>query len=120
MSKVAKMSRTKELPIKPCGHYVLIKPDAVEDTYGDMGIIAGTSNQLSREHVASVRGELVAVGENAWKAFDSGMPWANVGDKVYFKRHVADRIEDKDDIINGKPQDYFLMSDENILAVIGE
>jgi co-chaperonin GroES (HSP10) len=106
-------------PIKPTGHYILIKPEPVErKTAG--GIITGTENQLSREHVASVRGTLVAVGENAWKAFDSGQPWAQIGDTVYFKRHVADRIEDKTDIVEGKPQEYFLMSDENLLAIIEE
>lgn len=120
MNKIAKIEKVKELPIKPCGHYILIKPEPVEESYGEMGIVTGTNNQHSREHVASVRGTLVAVGENAWKAFDSGEPWAEVGDKVYFKRHVADRIEDRTDMVNNKPQEYFLMSDENVLAVIEE
>jgi len=76
-------------------------------------------DMVSRENTAKVRGTIVAVGKNAWKAFDDGEAWAKVGDSVYFKRHVSDRVEDKEDIgEDGKPQAYFLMSDENILAVI--
>ena len=114
----------KKIPIKPCGHYVLVKPDPVE-TVTAGGIITGTKDLHAREEVARVKGTLVAVGQNAWKAFGQGeddgvgKPWAEVGDHVYFKRHVSDRYEDEDDIDQeGKPQAYFLLSDDNILAVI--
>jgi len=118
MSKVAQM-KSKTLPIKPAGHYILIKPDPVE-TMTASGIVTGTQSQHEREHVASIRGTLVGVGSGAWLAFDQGDPWAHVGDHVYFKRHVADRIEDKSDMVDGKPQEYFLMADENLLAVIDD
>jgi len=113
------------LPIKPCGHYVLVKPDPIEKVTAS-GIITGTTDLHSREEVARVKGTLVAVGENAWKAFGQGeddgigKPWAEVGNHVYYKRHVSDRYLDENDYIDGKPQEYFLLSDDNILAVIND
>lgn len=118
MTNPQKILKTEELPIRPCGHYVLVKPDKVELTT-ESGIVIQSKQQAKREHVASVKGTLVAVGEQAWYAFGDE-PWAEVGDKVYFKRHVSDRIEDEKDLVDGQPQEYFLMADENILAVIGE
>ena len=102
--------------IKPTGHYVLVKPDKVEKTT-ESGIIISTDHEAKREYVASVRGVIVAIGSQAWDAFGDEK-WADIGAHVYFKRHVSDRIEDRADIVDGKPQEYFLMTDENILAVI--
>lgn len=108
--------------IKPCGHYVLVKPVRVKKTT-DGGIVL-PENLVKKENVASVKGELVAIGPNAWKAFCQGepdgigKPWAEVGDTVRFKRHVSDRITDENDLDeDGEPQEYFLMTDENILAI---
>lgn len=105
-----------KLPLRPCGHYVLVKPDKFEITT-ESGIVVATKDQAKREEVARVKGTLVAAGETAWDAF-GGDKWAQVGDHVYFKRHVADRYLDEGDIVDGKPQEYFLMADENILGVL--
>ena len=105
-----------KLPVRPTGHYVLVKPDKFEKTTAS-GIVVATDYEVKREEVASVKGTLVAIGPQAWDAF-GGEKWANEGDRVYFKRHVSDRIFDEDDKIDGKPQMYFLMTDENILGVI--
>jgi len=67
-----------------------------------------------------VKGTVVGIGQDAWKAFGSEKPWTEIGKRVYFKRHVADRIENEHEIVDGKPQEYFLMLDENILANIEE
>ena len=103
-------------PIRPCGHYVLVKPDPIEKTTAS-GIITGTADLHKREEVARVKGTLVATGPNAWIDF-GGDQWAEVGDHVYFKRHVSDRYDDENDIVDGKPQQYFLLADENILGII--
>jgi co-chaperonin GroES (HSP10) len=109
----------KKLKIRPTGHHVLVKPEKMKKI--SEGGIFLPEDMVSRENTAKVRGEIVAVGENSWKAFDNGEPWAEVGDKVYFKRHVSDIIEDESDIDeSGDPQKYFLLVDENILAVIEE
>lgn len=106
-----------KLPLRPCGHYVLVKPDPVEKTTQSGIVLYSHENEAKREEVARVKGTLVAAGETAWDAF-GGDKWAQVGDHVYFKRHVSDRFEDENDIVNDKPQVYFLMSDENILGVL--
>lgn len=116
MTQAEKIQSIKPLPMQPCGHYVLVRPDPVETTTAS-GIITGTNHQHEREAVARVKGTLVAVGEQAWQAF-GGDPWAEVGDRVYFKRHVSDRYEDQNDVVDGKPQVYFLMADENVLGVL--
>lgn len=114
-----KITPIKKLSIKPAGHYILIKPDAMEKV--SQGGILLNDDMVNRENTAKVRGTLVAVGKNAWKAYDDGEAWAEVGDKVYFKRHVSDKVEDMTDLDDrGDPQTYFLMSDENLLAVIEE
>lgn len=109
----------KKMKIDVCGHYVLVKPERMEKmTKG--GIYIPDANR-KREDAAATRGHIIGIGINAWKAFDSGEPWAKVGDYVYFKQYVADKIIDDDDLDEaGDPQEYFLMVDENILAVIGE
>lgn len=102
--------------IKPTGHYVLVLPDDVTDTdetYSRAkrsGIILN-EDLLNREQAASVRGTLAAVGPQAWKAFEDGVPWAEIGDKVYFPRHNNHSLKDPD---TGKT--YFLLSDDKILA----
>lgn len=115
MKKMTK--KLKKCRFLPCGHYVIVKPDVIEKV--STGGIILNDDVVNRENTAKVRGTLVAVGENAWKAFDTGQPWAKVGDKVYFKRHVSDKIEDETDLDEqGKPSLLFLLSDDNIMAVI--
>lgn len=109
----------RAVPINPCGPHVLVKPDPVEKKTAS-GIITGTADLHAREEVARVKGTLVAIGQGAWIDYADGEPWAQVGDHVYFKRHVSDRYEDEDDIVDGKPQQYFLLSDLDILGVINE
>ena len=115
---IKKLSIEERLPLKPCGHYVLVKPDPVEQTTAS-GLVVMTKETKKREEVARIEGTLVAVGPQAWVAF-GGEPWAEVGDRVYIKRHVSDIYEDEADYVDDKPQKYFLMADENILAVIEE
>jgi len=106
-----------KLPLRPCGHYVLVKPDPVEKVSEGGIIVHSNKDEVSREEVARVKGTLVAAGETAWDAF-GGDKWAEVGDHVYFKRHVADRYLDENDYVDDKPQVYFLLADENILGVL--
>lgn len=119
MSEPQKVQNIKKLPIEPCGSYVLVKPDKFERET-QSGIVIATEQEAQREDVARVKGTLVAVGPCAWGDYIDGEPWAQVGDHVYYKRHIADMYKDEDDIVDGKPQKYFLMNDLNILAVIND
>lgn len=120
MSEPQKVQNIKKLPIEPCGAYILVKPDKFERKTAS-GLIVATEAEAEREDVARVEGILVAVGPAAWADYIDGEPWAEVGDHIYFKRHIADRYVDKDDLDeNGKPQIYFLMNDLNLLARIND
>lgn len=102
--------------IEPTGHYVLILPDDVTETdetlkgAKEAGIYI-PEDDLKREQAATVRGTIVAIGPQAWLAFEDGTPWASVGDKVYYPRHSNNTLRDPDD---GKL--YFLLTDEKVFA----
>lgn len=100
------------MKIKAVGHYVLIEPDKAEETSAG-GIVI--SLDTTREQAATTQGVIVDVGPNAWKAFDDGEPWAQVGNHVVFAKYAAKEIVDPE-----TEKVYFLMSDENIIAKIGE
>jgi co-chaperonin GroES (HSP10) len=106
------------------GHYVAVKPDLPE-VMSSGGIVLATEydgNERDRAIAAAITGTIVSVGPQAWKAFapdHSGKPWAKVGDKVYYIKHVSKIIEDPDDLdVYGKPSKIFILADENITWVI--
>jgi chaperonin GroES len=96
---------------KPAGHRVLIKPDEIEEV-SKGGIVLHTTNK-DREADAQISGTLVAVGPNAWKAFDDGVPWAKVGDKVLFAKYGGYPLKIKGEM-------YRVMNDEDITAIVQE
>lgn len=96
--------------IKPAGHRVLVKPDAVEEI-SKGGIVLVQNNK--REKEAQITGVIVAIGPNAWKAYDGGEPWAAVGDRVYFAKYGGELIKDGDEELR-------ILNDEDITAVFAE
>lgn len=97
------------MAIVPAGHRVLIKPEIVEEKTSGGIILAQTTKD--REQQATMRGVVVEVGENAWKAFDDGRPWAKVGDKVVFRKYAGEKVPEGDN-------EYRVVNDEDILCVI--
>lgn len=95
--------------IEPAGHRVLILPEVVEEKTQGGIIIAATIQQ--REQQATMRGTIIKVGMNAWKAFDEGEPWAAAGDKVVFRKYAGEIVKDGD-------TEYRVVNDEDIIAVI--
>lgn len=98
----------KTIP-KPAGHRVLVKPDVVEEV-SKGGIIIQHTNK-DRIADAQISGELIAVGPNAWAAFDDGKPWAKPGDRVLFAMHGGYSIK-----VNGEV--FRVMNDEDITAIV--
>ena len=102
--------------MQPKGHYVLIKPDAVEEA-SDGGIILNVDAR--RELAATTRGTVVAIGPTAWMAYDfdkpTWKPWADVGERVVFVRHAATIVIDKE-----SDEEFFIIADENILSSTGD
>lgn len=98
--------------IEPAGHRVIVKPDPLEEiTQG--GIVLAYGEDKKRKESAQHTGILIAIGPNAWKAFDDGIPWAKVGERVYFAKYGGFLIEDEG-------QQYRLLNDEDITAIIRE
>lgn len=97
--------------IVPAGHRVLVKVDESEKVTKGGIIIADSIADKNTE--ANIFGIVVAVGTNAWKAFDGGEPWAAVGDRVAFAKYGGFIIQDPD---NGEK--FRLLNDDDITAVI--
>lgn len=102
----------------PTGFRVLIQPDSIEemdDTYKRakaLGIkIEGST--LTKEQEAISTATIIDIGPSAWKGFDDGQAWANVGDRVVIAKFAGKVVYDND-------IEYRLVNDEDILAVIGE
>jgi chaperonin GroES len=97
--------------IEPAGHRVLILPEVVEEkTQGGIILAAATKE---RDQQATMRGTVVKVGVNAWKAYDDGLPWAAEGDQVIFRKYAGEVVKD-----NGT--EYRVVNDEDIIAVVRE
>lgn len=100
------------MKIEPAGHRVIVKPDPLEEISAG-GIVIAHGADKKRKEQAQQTGVIVAIGPNAWKAFDDGAPWAVVGDRVYFAKYGGHIIEDGD-------EEYRLLNDEDITAIIRE
>jgi chaperonin GroES len=97
--------------IEPAGHRVLVKVEEAETVTKGGIIVASTIADKNTE--ANIFGVIIAIGENAWKAFDGGDPWAQVGDRIAFAKYGGFVIIDPD--TNEK---FRLLNDEDITAVI--
>jgi len=98
--------------IEPAGHRVIVKPDPLEEVSAG-GIVLAHGEDKKRKEQAQHTGILVAIGPNAWKAYDEGIPWAQLGERVYFAKYGGFLIEE-DGI------QYRLLNDEDITAIIRE
>lgn len=97
--------------LEPAGHRVLVEPDKVDErTAGGLYV---PQQVQSNERMAQIFGTVVAVGKNAFKAFDDGHSWCEVGDRVAFAKYGGFVIEDPED-----KKLYRLLNDEDICAVV--
>ena len=100
------------MKIEPAGHRVIVKPDPIEEV-SKGGIIISHGSDKKRVEQAQQKGVIVAVGPTAWKAFDDGLPWAKVGDRVYFAKYGGY-------VFDHEGSEYRLLNDEDITAIIRE
>lgn len=96
----------------PAGYTILIKPDYEKKT--ESGIVLVQNDRMG---VAAVdTGVIVKIGPTAWKAYDTGVAWAKVGDRVGYAKHAGRIVENPDD-----PEDkYVLVADGDIRLVLEE
>jgi co-chaperonin GroES (HSP10) len=99
------------MAIVPCGHMVLVTPDAVDEkTSGGLYLAVETKERRQNEQVI---GTIVRIGINAWRAFDDGIPWAKEGDRVFYARNGGWKITDPD-----TKEQFVLLTDEDICATL--
>ena len=102
----------QQLP-KPVGYRLLIALPTIERSY-ESGILKADST-IHAEHVLSVVGVVIDMGESAYKdetRFPAG-PWCKVGDYVMFRANTGSRFR-----ING--EEFRIMNDDSIEAVVAD
>lgn len=103
-----------EVNIFPKGYRVLVVPDQVEETYGEMKIQVVTDKKIAKASI--IKGTVVAVGELAFKGFKEGSdPWCSVGDRVLYSQYAGKFLEDPI-----TEEEYVILNDEDIIATIRE
>lgn len=99
--------------IHPTGHRVLVRLVQIEEEVTKGGIIIATEGTPQQKRVAQQEAIVVEIGENAWKAFDDGHPWAKCGDRVLIAKYSGeDRIDEETKEI------YRVINDEDIFATL--
>lgn len=103
--------------IEPCGHRVVVKCDALTDVerqemgkYSALkasGFEINSGQDAKRKQSKVHTGVLVAIGRNAWKAFDDGHAWAEVGDRISFATYGGWEFEHEG-------QSYRLLNDDDV------
>lgn len=99
--------------IHPVGHRLLVKVDEA-NLETDWGFEIVSDKKL--ENAYQIIGTLVAIGDQAWKAFGpnfTGEPWAKVGDRVMFAEYAGKTVIDPE-----TEEMYKLMNDEDITAIV--
>ena len=99
------------MTLEVVGHRVLIKPESFA-TKTDWDFQLDVGEGFQREKAATVVGTIVGVGDTAWLDF-SGLPWAKVGDKVYYAKYSGKVVKEGD-------EEYVIVNDEDIQAIIHE
>jgi|TARA_R110000824_G_scaffold22111_4_gene81495 co-chaperonin GroES (HSP10) len=102
-----------QLPV-PVGYRVLIALPQVEETFDGTNLLK-TDTQRNQEHVMSIIGLVVDMGDQAYsdaERFPTG-PWCKQGDYVMFRANSGTRFR-----VDGL--EYRLMNDDSIEAVVAD
>lgn len=99
-----------EYRVRPLGHRVLVKPDEVKSRTAGGLFLPDTVREMEKQGTAL--GRLVAIGINAWRSFDTGEPWAALGEHVYFAKYGGQLIKTPDN------QDFRVLNDEDLTSVL--
>lgn len=107
---MAKKTKTKgtSIDVQPLGDRVLVKPIEASDDVSPAGIIIPDTAQKEKPE----RGEVVAVGEGKRTERGEILPLRiQKGDTVIFSKYGYDEVKIDD-------QEYYIVSEGNILAVV--
>lgn len=105
--------------IRPCGHRLLVKApkqeevDPVLKAAKEFGFSLINENK-KREDASVDVGIVIDIGPTAWKDFH-GVPWCKKGDEIIFAKFAGKVVTDPEDM-----QEYFILNDEDVVAVTKE
>jgi co-chaperonin GroES (HSP10) len=111
--KISDAELELQLP-RPVGYRVLVALPQPEETYEGTNILK-TDTERSRDHIMSIIGLVVELGDQAYgdeDRFPTG-PWCKEGDYVMFRMNSGTRFT-----IGGI--EYRLMNDDSIEAVVAD
>jgi co-chaperonin GroES (HSP10) len=107
--------------IEVCGFRVLVKVDPPKERIevpADLKktgfVIEMTKDQERAEEVASQTGVITNLGPTAWKAYDDGRAWAQVGDRIIFSKYSGKIVDHPED----DQATYMLINDEDVQIVV--
>lgn len=106
------MEELLEVLPQPVGYRILLALPPEKETVGEKGVILAPEDLRRREQTASIIGNVIAMGPDAYKdptKFPSG-PWCNVGDWVLFKSYSGTRVK-------VKGQEFRLINDDTIEGI---
>lgn len=98
--------------IDPAGHRILVLPEEVDEKLGSFYLPQEVRARMGDEQIF---GTVVAIGKNAFKAFDDGHAWCEIGDRVAFAKYGGFIIREP-----GEKTLYRILNDEDIVAVLRE
>ena len=104
------------MALRPAGHRLLVVPDVVEDRIGSLFLSPQTMDRRRNE---KIWGTVFKVGSTAFKAFDSGEPWCEVGDHICFAKFAGFTITDPDQegMADSEKTFYRVLNDEDVILV---
>jgi co-chaperonin GroES (HSP10) len=107
-----------ELPVKPIGWRVLIRPYEPKETWGDSDIVIAGEALESEEYLTYV-GQIVAMGSECYKAVTrSGIELANidpkpkVGDWIIYGTYGGQKVHMKSGV------KYLMMNDDGLMGIV--
>lgn len=106
------------MKIIPSGHRILVKPDSIDSTDPMFKAAKAAGIHIPdmaqrMEQTAIDTGTILDIGPNAWKAFDGGEPWAQVGDKIIYAKYGGKLVEDPE-----TKEKFLILNDEDTIGVI--
>lgn len=93
------------------GRRVLLKIEKSGSTY-ENSMIARPETQEDMDTATKTIGEVVQLGDDAFKKTESGTPWVKVGDTVHFARYGAVRLATTKE----EKHEYWVINDLDILT----
>lgn len=113
---------------KVSDRYIAVIPDDIkrsvdENTYSELAKrgfdpnAGADQNKVSRMELAEERGVVYQVGKLAYDYVDQAIePDCEIGDRVWFVRHIAKIVEDYDNLdSDGHPTTLFVMTPDNLV-----